>query len=918
MSELDFKATLLMPETAFEMRANLSFKEPSIQKSWLDLNVYQIIRSRKNKSYILHDGPPYANGDLHVGHALNKILKDIILRSKVLRGFHIDFIPGWDTHGLPIEHAILKKNPEYAKLSKLEFRKLCEKFALDNIEIQLAQFKKLGLLTDFSKIYRTLDPDFEANQIKTFYELYEQGLIVKKLKPVIWSPTSRTALANAEVEYQDVESDSIYVAFKTNLKDYEALIWTSTPWTIPSNLAIGINPKLNYVAISYGKRKFIIAKPLLNQLQQLLTVEEFNIIEELKIEDILNSHYFHPLYNRKSKFLQADFVSDLDGTGLVHLAPGFGEDDYFVCKANKIDVYCPINEYGKFSENINDNDLVNKFYLDANPIVINKLGNQLIHHKKFKHSVAHDWRTKKPTMFRATIQWFVSLQPEHIEKIKTIFKDSKSTDSWMLKNLEKMVLANEEWCISRQRTWGVPIPILYDVKTNVLFNEQIKDFVIQEFKTNGSNIWYEKEASYFCSDATSKEVDIMDVWFDSGTSYNILKENGLKFPADLYLEGNDQYRGWFNSSSITSCLVNNQLPMLNVLSHGMVLDANNQKMSKSLGNVIDPLEVTQQLGADVLRLWVSSVNYKDNVNISKDILNQTSENYRKIRNTLLRFSLGNISHKDSIIQLDKEISRFELHNKLLLYKLSKQVKLYEQLSEEFNFNKLIKEIINFTNELSSWYFEIVKDVLYCDEESSLRRQEIQFVIEKNLLVHLYYLAPVLPHTVEELFTYLPKRLKLEKSFFLTTFNFRDYVFFDIEIAEFDNLWTNWTNLSIMTTSNKTLSSWIETLRSNKVIKKNTEAKLTINININKDDSLSNKTALLLLQLQTENRLTQFLNVGLISLNVKSNISELTNVEVSSIDNITLHECERCWKHFVELSKDNLCSRCQNLITKLNK
>ena len=657
----DYKDTLLMMKTDFSMRANLPEKEPMIQKKWYEQNLYQKVcdKNKDRTPFILHDGPPYANGAIHTGHALNKILKDFIIRYKTMSGYYAPYIPGWDTHGLPIENALTKNSKIKRKeMSVSDFRKLCSEYAYKQVEIQKEGFKRLGVLGDWDHPYITMDKSFEAEQIKVFGKMVEKGLIYKGLKPVFWSPSSESALAEAEVEYHDVTSTSIYLAFKVcdgkNVisPDCELVIWTTTPWTIPANLAVCVNALFEYVVVSANGRFFVVAKELVENFVNTTGITEYKIVNSILGKDLENVTYYHPLNNRVCPVICGDHVTLESGTGLVHTAPGHGEDDFIVGKKYNLDILCPVDSRGYMTDEAGE--FSGLFYEEANDVIISRLDevHSLLKATPITHSYPHDWRTKKPIIFRATPQWFASIEGLKEEMMNSI-KDVKWKPVWGETRLGNMVKDREEWCISRQRVWGVPIPVFYAEDGTEILDQEVINHVSELFREYGSNVWFERDAKDLLPEGYTnphspngefkKETDIMDVWFDSGSSHHAaMIARGLPYPADLYLEGSDQYRGWFNSSLSTGVAMTGKAPYKEVVSHGFILDGEGRKMSKSLGNTVDPNQLVKEFGADVFRLWVSSVKYTDDVRISKDMLKQISETYRKIRNTF-RFLLGNLN-----------------------------------------------------------------------------------------------------------------------------------------------------------------------------------------------------------------------------------------------------------------------------------
>ena len=603
MEKKDYKSTLNMPQTDFSMKADLNIKEPQFLNFWLDNNIYQqaLAKNKNNESFILHDGPPYANGSLHTGHALNKILKDIVIRYKTMCGFYSPYIPGWDTHGLPIENKILSEMKlSHTNISIIELRKKAAQYALEQIEIQKSQFQKLQLFTDFKKIYKTLDKSYEIEQLKLFYSLYQKGLIYKGLKPVYWSPTSQSALAEAEVEYQEHHSPSIFVKFKVIESDVLSpndylVIWTTTPWTLIANSGVAINKDFNYSLIKYNNENHLIATDLIDKLIKEWEWSNFAIIKNIKGKDLINTKYISPINNNISPVVFGHHVTLEAGTGLVHIAPLFGEDDFIIGKKNNLNMIMHINDDGTINDAIDQYKGI--FYEDANKSIGQFLdeNNLLVKLKFIKHSYPHDWRTKKPIIFRGTPQWFVSINKIK-DNILDNLKNVKFYSTWGYNRLSNMIENRDDWTISRQRAWGVPIIIFYDENNEPILNDEIFNHLMNIFEKEGTNIWYEKSVdellpAKYQNLNWKKEKDIMDVWFDSGSSFIAVDIENIKPPFDLYLEGSDQYRGWFNSSLINSVAYIGKAPYKAIVSHGFLIDEKGRKMSKSLGNGIDPMVI---------------------------------------------------------------------------------------------------------------------------------------------------------------------------------------------------------------------------------------------------------------------------------------------------------------------------------------
>lgn len=772
---MDYGKTLNLPQTDFPMRGNLPQAEPKIQQWWDEIDIYAQVqaRSKGKPKFILHDGPPYANGDIHIGHALNKILKDIIVRYKSLQGFDAPFIPGWDTHGLPIEQAITNSGKvDRKKMSISEFREYCKEYALNWVEKQKVQFQRLAVRGDWNNPYITLQPHYEAQQIRVFGDMVKKGYIYKGLRPVYWSPSSESALAEAEIEYKEKTSPSIYVAFQVKdakgklPQDAAIIIWTTTPWTLPANLGISLNPDFMYAVVEVNSRKFVVAEGLLENVAKELEWNDFTIVTKVKGSDLEFVTCAHPFYDRESLVMVGDHVTLEAGTGCVHTAPGHGEDDFSIGQRYKLGMLCPVDDQGKFTNEAPGFEGI--YYEKANVLITDRLqeSGHLLKLSSVVHQYAHDWRTKKPVIYRATEQWFASIDKFRAEMLEEI-KQVKWTPHWGELRLHNMIADRGDWCISRQRAWGVPIPIFYCRSCNhPLVNEQTIDKVASVFEQEGSNAWFIKDEKELLPPETTcpecghdqfrKENDIMDVWFDSGSSHVAVLESRpeLQWPADLYMEGSDQYRGWYNSSLITGTAVRGRSPYKAILSHGFTLDGEGKKMSKSLGNTVDPNKVCNSLGADILRLWVSSVDYQSDVRISDNILNQITEVYRKIRNTL-RFLLSNLSGFDPAVNQVREDQLEELD----LYTLGQLDQLSVKVLaayESYEFHVVYQAVHHFCAvDLSALYLDIVKDRLYASAPDSIGRRAAQSVLYEALITITQLIAPILPHTTDEIWKFIP-------------------------------------------------------------------------------------------------------------------------------------------------------------------
>ena len=896
---MDYKDTLSMPKTDFPMRGNLGVRELEFQKAWEDMDLYKKVLDKHKDQipFILHDGPPYANGDIHIGHALNKVLKDFVLRYQTMKGRYVPYIPGWDTHGLPIETAVTKKGVNRKEMSLVDYRKVCYQYALEQVEKQKEQFKRLGILGDWDHPYITLTKDFEGRQVEVFAKMVEKGLIYKGLKPVYWSPSSESALAEAEIEYNDKVSISIYVAFPAvsddlNLKDASYIIWTTTPWTIPANLAISVHPNFNYVVFETNGKKYIVTETLLDHVSKELGFENVNILKRYKGSELELQTYRHPIYNRVSPIIVGDHVTDTDGTGLVHTAPGHGEDDYRIGKQYNLDILCPVDDRGYMTEASGPFD--GMYYEVANEEVVKTLDELgvLLKSSKFTHSYPHDWRTRKPVIFRATPQWFAS-----IDKIKNELLDEVKKSEWLPLwgelRISNMITNREDWCISRQRSWGVPIPILYAENDEPILDKEVLDHIAKEFSEHGSNIWFEKDGKDLLPKGYThkgspnhifrKETDIMDVWFDSGTSHTLLKTLNLPYPADLYLEGSDQYRGWFNSSLTTGVAAYGKSPYKKVVSHGFVLDGQGKKMSKSMGNTIDPNKIMKQQGADLLRLWVASVDYQADVRISNDMMTQIAEGYRKIRNTI-RFVLGNISDFDP----KNDYIEFEKRGKLNQVMTLKYQELSNQILdayENYQFDRVYRGIVSFmTNELSAFYLDYTKDILYIEKADGVERRSVQSVLYDALYGMLKLLTPIMPHTTHEAYEYLPGE-KLDNIYLETLPEI--YEIKQKELLKSFDVLEQVRNLALKR---------LEEAREKKVIGKSLQAKLDITL------TKAQKQAMDDLEFTHH-------QVFIVS-KVDINVGEQLEVLVSKAEGET---CDRCWNVVDHKHENGLCDRCNKIV-----
>ena len=831
---MKLKETLNLGKTAFPMRAGLPNKEPKWQQEWEEANIYAK-RQQLNEgkpSFNLHDGPPYANGNIHVGHAMNKISKDIIVRSKSMSGFRAPYVPGWDTHGLPIEQVLSKKGVKRKEIPLTEYLEMCREYALSQVDKQRNDFKRLGVSADWENPYITLKPAYEAAQIRVFGAMADKGYIYRGAKPVYWSWSSESTLAEAEVEYKDVEANSIFVAFPVtdgkgiiDPKDTYFVIWTTTPWTIPANEAICVNPKFDYSVVQVGDKRYVVASGLLDKVAEEIGWDNYKVVQTVKGADMEYMKAKHPIYDKESLVIEGFHVTLDDGTGLVHTAPGFGEDDFNVGQKYNLPIFSPVDAHGCYTDEVPE--LKGMFYQDVDKLMIQKLkdAGALLKLKVFTHSYPHDWRTKKPVIFRATTQWFASISPFRDQILDQIDK-AEFIPSWGKTRLYNMIKDRGDWVISRQRAWGVPLPIFYAEDGTPIVTPETIEHIAKIFEKEGSNAWYTHTAKELLPDGFTsehspngeftKEKDILDVWFDSGSSWSgvMEKRDGLHFPADLYLEGSDQYRGWFNSTLITSVAVTGKAPYKEVLSQGFVLDDKGHKMSKSLGNVISPNDVIKRMGAEIIRLWVAQADTTSDVAVSMGILQQSAESYRKIRNTF-RYMLANTSDFDP---KENRVSYDDLRSvdQYMEVKLNDLVKDCLAAYDKFDFTTVFKKVFNFiSNDLSAFYLDFAKDVLYIEDQDSHARRSMQTVIYDAAVKLDKILTPILPHTMEEIWGFLKEP--------------EDYVQLanmpKVEgYANHDELLENWGKF--MNLRNDVLKA-LEDARNKKLIGKSFEAAVTI-------------------------------------------------------------------------------------------
>lgn len=914
---MDYSKTLNLPKTDFAMKANLPEKEREIQRYWNEIGLYKLIREKRvgKPKFILHDGPPYANGDIHMGQALNKIMKDIIVRYHTLLGEDAPYIPGWDTHGLPTEQQVAKTTKrDRRSIDPLEWRKECKNFASKYIDRQREEFKRLGVIGDWDNPYVTFDPGYEASQIRVFKELVRKNLVYRALKPVYWCYHCETSLAEAEIEYKEVTSPSIIVSFRLVLdgssygilKDKAPIyipIWTTTPWTLPGNTAIALNPNARYLLIEADEKRLIIVKDRLSAVKELISWKEITILGEFPGKDLEGYKALHPFENREVPLVLGEHVSTEEGTGLVHTAPGHGPEDYEVGLKYNLPVLSPVDELGRFTTETLDLKGIN--VVDANKIIISYLkdNGKLLYSGTVNHDYPHCWRCRKPVIFRATEQWFIDVNSFRDKALKSL-DNVEWIPPWSKNRMVGMLEVRPDWCISRQRIWGVPLPIFYCKKCNSpLLDVNVIEHVAEVFEREGSDAWFKYSAEELLPEGTTcpkcsaedfvKEKDIMDVWFDSGSSFaGVLKTHkDLRFPSDMYLEGSDQHRGWFQTSLLLSIATEGIPPYRKVLTHGFVVDEAGKKMSKSLGNVIDPQDIVNSLGADVLRLWVASSDFRSDIKVSKNILNQIVDAYRKVRNTI-RFMLGNLYDFDperDLVSLDN----LDILDKWVLTEWNKLLDRVKTAYDEYEFHVVFHSVHSFcVNQLSSFYLDVIKDRLYVDLPNSFKRRSAQTTLYHILKGILRVLAPIVVHTTEEAWQYLPG--KKEVSIHLEDWPNKYPVMLNSEEIE---MWEHF--FTVRDEVNKKLDE----ARQNKVIGNSLEAKLQL-IVPGSIYSYISKFGKYLSELLLVSEVEVFVNEDSHSIEVK-------------IVPLDYGKCERCWMYTPGVGKDerypNLCERCVSII-----
>lgn len=917
---MDYNKTLNLPKTDFPMRGNLPKREPETLEKWENERLYyKMIEKNQGKPlYILHDGPPYANGEIHLGTALNKTLKDFIIKYKNMSGFCAPYVPGWDTHGLPIELKAMKSiGVENGAISPVELRKHCHDFALTHVKNQMKQFKRLGTLGDYDDPYLTLKPEYEARQVEVFGEMAKSGYMYKGLKPVYWCPDCKTALAEAEIEYSDDPCHSIYVKFRVtddkgifsgmglDISKIYFVIWTTTTWTIPGNLAVCLGPEYNYTLVNANGEYYVMAEELVKTTMETAGITEYTTTGSFTGAELEGMKTQHPLYDRLSPIITGSHVTLESGTGCVHTAPGYGVEDFEVCKNyDDIGIIVCVDADGKQTAEAGEFEGMDTD--TANKAIAKKLeeNNALLAIRKIVHQYPHCWRCGSPIIYRATEQWFCSVNGFKDKAIKAI-EDVKWIPEWGEDRIKGMVRDRSDWCISRQRTWGVPIPVVYCKDCGKpIINDQTIKAIADMFRKEGADSWWLRDTSEFipsdvkcecgCGEFT-KEYDIMDVWFDSGVSHSAVMEqyDCLKWPADLYLEGADQYRGWFQSSLLTSVVYKGTAPYKAVCTHGWVVDGEGKTMHKSLGNGIAPAEITDVYGADILRLWVASSDYHSDIRVSQPILKQLSEAYKKIRNTA-RFILGNLGNgngfnPDTDSVPDEKLTELD---KWALMKLDDVIDKVNEGYNSFDFHIAFHAIHNFcVTDMSNFYLDIIKDRLYCEKEDSGIRRSAQTTMYRILSAVARLSAPIISFTAEEIWSYMPhKSTDDAQSIFLNQMPEKSGIeFTDDFIAKWEFIYSN----------REAVNKVLEEKRNEKIIGKSLEAKIIIHCSPENAEKYS----------AVSDHLAEILIVSDVEVSADRNDSE-TEFEVQKADG---GKCERCWTYSKTVGADSehptLCERC---------
>jgi isoleucyl-tRNA synthetase len=928
---IDYKLTLNLPATLFPMKANLAQREPAILKGWNEDRVYEKLREKRNgqKKFILHDGPPYANGKIHIGHAVNKILKDIIIKSKSLSGFDAPYVPGWDCHGLPIEHEVEKKIGKAGhKVDHKIFRQKCREYAQRQIDGQMNDFIRLGVFAEWNNPYLTMDNEFEANIIRSLGKVIENGHLIKGYKPVYWSVVGASALAETEVEYQDKESFSIDVAFSVSdeetfskaidnisgVGDIFVVIWTTTPWTIPSNQAVCLNPDLNYVLLackpsgaSFGR--YLVAEELVESLLSRWQVKDFKVVGSTKGDRLELQSLKHPFYNREVPIILGDHVNTEAGTGCVHTAPDHGVEDFIIAEKYEIKTLNYINDNGIFNENVEYFAGEHVYKVDTSILVLLKDKEKLISSNKFTHSYAHCWRTKTPLIYRATPQWFISMTKNNLlEKAKKIVPDISWYPDWGRARIDGMLENSPDWCISRQRTWGVPITIFVNNSTGDIHPEMpnLIEIIASGVEKNGIEFWHEIDKKTLLGNQAedySKVSDTLDVWFDSGVTHAAVLDHReqLNFPADLYLEGSDQHRGWFQSSLKTSLALSDSSPYKAVMTHGFVVDAMGHKMSKSLGNVLPPQQIINDQGADVLRLWVAATDCSGEMTVSDEILKRTSDSYRRIRNTA-RFFLSNLDDFDP----SENLVAFDDMLELDIWALNLTISLHKEILmayDSYQLHHIYQKLHNFcVTDMGGFYLNIIKDRQYTCQKNSTARRSAQTAIYYILEYFVRWISPILSFTADEIWGFMPSDRE-------------ESVFF-----------TEWPELSNVSKTNIKNQDWKIIIEIRNIVNKILEDKKSEGIqkSLEAEVTIYAKQSLLDVLGKLENELRFIFITSEASIKPISDALDINDIISTEIEGLKVKvtktdhiKCQRCWHHVenIGFNEDHpsICDRCvQNI------
>ena len=920
----DYKDTLNLPKTDFPMRGNLPKREPEFIKEWEEAKVYEkLTEGRKDKDeFVLHDGPPYSNNHIHLGQALNKILKDIVVKYHALLGYRTPYIPGWDNHGMPIENEVVKGDPKIRELAKsyenlkktevkLLIREKAKKFAEKWVNIQKEEFRRLGVLADFNNPYLTMKPEYEAKELEILADLVEQGYIYRSKMPIHWCPSCKTALAMAEIEYKDIKSPSLWFRMKAKNDDIYALVWTTTPWTIVSNVALAFHPSLFYVLVEAQGTRYILAEGTLKRNAEILKWKDYKIIERHKGTYFEHWVFLHPFIDRESLGILANYITTEDGTGIVHIAPGHGREDFEAGRKYNLPVISPVDEDGRFTEEAGEFKGLTTDEASEKVVKILKEKGAYVHYDEIVHSYPHCWRCKTPLIFRATTQWFLSVDHKDLrKKALEYIEDVKWIPPESINRISASITERPDWVISRQRSWGVPIPAIVCKKCGKvhLVPEVIRNLA-KRVRREGSDVWYREPLESFLGDFKcdcgstefEKELNILDVWFDSGvSSIAVLESRGIKWPSDVYLEGPDQHRGWFNAAMMIGMAEKGRPPYKSVLTHGWVLDEKGLSMHKSLGNVIHPSEIINKYGAEILRLWASFGDYTEDMRLGKEILARIIDSYRKIRNTI-RFMLGNLYDFDfeqDAISLEKLYP----HDRYVLSRWEEVKRTVKKYYDNYEFHKVLHTLYRFVVvELSSLFLDYTKDRLYTWRKDSHGRRSAQTVMYIILDEFLRVIAPIASFTAHEGYKYFNKKDKKESVFLESWPLFRDEYLNEELKKDFEVL---------MQIRDRVLHAIEVARKEKKIISDRLEAR--INIEAKRDDVHS-------LLKKYEKHLPEFFIVSQVVFEVEDgegHMEEDENVKVKVL-HAKGEKCQRCWIWSEDI-KDGLCPKCREVIHNANK